>query len=255
MQPAEEALHALRIHKAMATGLPEFARSTLTFAKFGRIEHEDGTFYTAYRGELDDPKYADLAAYFIAADGSPVYLAPVTSGPRTRAELEQHRADREARRNQPKPTPAWNDMTPEQAGEQLLRDLRRDPTGQLAETASELVMLDLEINLLQRVTHEERKARVEALGIDVSNYGPPPPLHPSELRPSHRTITADEIDRVLTAAQENPMTASGANTRNTRRAPRAAPSRRPPPPIAPAARSSTAAAVVRRPGGHVIGVR
>ena len=38
----------------------------------------------------------------------------------------------------------------------------------------------------------ERRDRLEALGVDVSNYRPPLPLHPSEFRTSHPDLTPEE---------------------------------------------------------------
>ena len=60
---------------------------------------------------------------------------------------------------------------------------------------------DLDQHLLRRVQYTQTRARLEALGIDVSNYRPPPPLHRSELESMKRhaleTICAHGYKRNL----------------------------------------------------------
>ena len=71
-----------------------------------------GVYYVNGRRVSDsvlDPaitEYTDRA-FYVTHDGTPVMLAPVVGVPRNRTELEQTRAEREARRNAPKPRPAW----------------------------------------------------------------------------------------------------------------------------------------------------
>ena len=97
------------LQAAMRSSLPEIPRSDLSFQKFGLIEHiGSGNFYRALRGVVDDPQYSPAVGYYIdEAGGLPVYLERPVSRPRDRAELEQMRAEREARRNAPKERPAW----------------------------------------------------------------------------------------------------------------------------------------------------
>jgi hypothetical protein len=92
--------------RVMNAGWREIPRGQLEFQKFGVIEDtETGDFLRVFGG---DPDYAEsVVAFYVTHDGTPVMLAPVVGVPHNRAELEQIRAEREARRNTPKPKPAW----------------------------------------------------------------------------------------------------------------------------------------------------
>jgi hypothetical protein len=92
--------------KVMNAGWREIPRGQLAFHKFGVIEDtETGDFLRVFGG---DPDYAEsVVAFYVTHDATPVMLAPVVGVPRNRAELQQTRAEREARRNAPKPRPAW----------------------------------------------------------------------------------------------------------------------------------------------------
>jgi hypothetical protein len=92
--------------KVMNAGWREIPRDDLAFGPFGRVEEvSSGGFFRVFGG---DPDYADgVTAFYCGFDGTPVMLTPISGGVGNRAELEQIRAEREARRNAPKPRPAW----------------------------------------------------------------------------------------------------------------------------------------------------
>lgn len=73
----------------------------------GRLleDTEDGNFYLPRRDGLIDLDYIPNAvAYYCAADGTPVLLERPGGGlPQTRQELAQRKAEREQRRNAPRP--------------------------------------------------------------------------------------------------------------------------------------------------------
>jgi hypothetical protein len=90
----------------MNGGWREIPRDDLAFGRFGRVEEvSSGEFFRVFGG---DPDYADgVTSFYCDVDGTPVMLAPISEGVRTRAELERIQAAREARRDAPKPRPAW----------------------------------------------------------------------------------------------------------------------------------------------------
>jgi hypothetical protein len=82
------------------------ARADLTDGPLGLLEDiTDGAFYRVSNGEHTSED--TFAAFTTAANGDIVFLEAPASGPRSRAELDQARADREARRAAPRPRPAW----------------------------------------------------------------------------------------------------------------------------------------------------
>ena len=90
------------------------------------------------------------------------------------------------------------------AGRDKLWYLVHDRGGELREIDIELDVIDLEINALQRIGHEETKARLDALGIDTSKFRPPPPLHRSEQRCTNHPA-GDEIESLILEAQESKL--------------------------------------------------
>jgi hypothetical protein len=89
-----------RRHKAaMDSGVPELRRADLRFGGAGgRIIHEPtGGIYFLHRGEVLDARYLEVDAWFATASGDVAFLCH-PSGPKTLAELEQYRAQRERRK-------------------------------------------------------------------------------------------------------------------------------------------------------------
>ncbi len=80
-----------------------------------------------------------------------------------------------------------------------------DQDGQVAELDIKLDRIDIEIDCLRRIQYEETKAKLEQLGIDTSNYRPPPHIHRSEQRCSNHLRPDDDIGALVTAAQERPL--------------------------------------------------
>ena len=80
-----------------------------------------------------------------------------------------------------------------------------DQDGQVAELDIKLDRIDIEIDGLRRIQYEETKAKLEQLGIDTSNYRPPPHIHRSEQRCSNHLRPRDDIGALVTAAQERPL--------------------------------------------------
>lgn len=80
-----------------------------------------------------------------------------------------------------------------------------DQDGQVAELDIKLDRIDIEIDGLRRIQYEETKAKLEQLGIDTSNYRPPPHIHRSEQRCSNHLRPDDDIGALVTAAQERPL--------------------------------------------------
>lgn len=108
----KEAREELRRHtfarKVMGSGRVEIPRAELDFQRFGIIEHVASPHGDYYRATGGDPDYLPNAtAYYFAADGQPVLLAPVAESPRSRAERERIEQEREARRAVPPRKPAW----------------------------------------------------------------------------------------------------------------------------------------------------
>ena len=103
-QSREQLERERRLWVAQKAGWPEIPRRHLKFGRHGHVEDEtDGRFYSRYRGEVD-AVYCAVVAYYVDEHGHPVFLEP-PPGPKTRTELEAREADREQRRNTPKPRP------------------------------------------------------------------------------------------------------------------------------------------------------
>ena len=97
-----------RVAAAMRSGATEIPRGALRFERNGRVVDErSGTLYVLYRGDTVDPTFQVLPAYYVSASGDVGWLEHPAGGPQTVDELEAKRAEREARRNAPKPRPAW----------------------------------------------------------------------------------------------------------------------------------------------------
>ena len=185
----------------MRSGLEEIPRSNLEPFRFGTLEDTTtGTFYQPRRDGLIDFNYVKNAiAFYVDRAGLPVLLER-SNGPQTRAELEAREDEREQRRNAPKPRPAWMNSV------SVRRDkawyLVHDPTGEVAALDIKLDCIDIEIDGLLRIQHEETKARLQRLGFDVSNYRPPPPRLRSEQRCFNHIRADDDIEAIVVAATE-----------------------------------------------------
>jgi hypothetical protein len=85
--------------QVMRSNLEEIPRSDLASIHTGLLEDvRDGTFYRPRRDEVADLDHTPSAvAYFVDSRGNPILLERPT-GVKSRAELEQRRADREALR-------------------------------------------------------------------------------------------------------------------------------------------------------------
>ena len=93
---------------AMQSGKPCLSASDLGPAHLGLLEHAPtGDYYRVSRGEQYGEQRDTFAAFIINRDGSVTFLERPSSGPQNRDELDQARADREARRAAPRPRPAW----------------------------------------------------------------------------------------------------------------------------------------------------
>ena len=87
----------------MRSDLTEMPRSNLQPFRYRTLEDTTtGTFSQPRLDGLTDLDHADAIAYFLDAAGTPVLLERPT-GVKSRRELEQHQAEREARRAAPKP--------------------------------------------------------------------------------------------------------------------------------------------------------
>jgi len=72
-------LAAQRQRRALAiarTCLLELSRESLTFGRFGTVEH-DGMTYFIVRGIVDEPKHSPAAAFYVNPAGTVVYLEPI----------------------------------------------------------------------------------------------------------------------------------------------------------------------------------
>jgi hypothetical protein len=85
--------------QVMRSNLEEIPRSDLASIHTGLLEDvRDGTFYRPRRDEVADLDHTPSAvAYFVDSRGNPILLER-PSGVKSRAELEQRRADRKALR-------------------------------------------------------------------------------------------------------------------------------------------------------------
>jgi hypothetical protein len=97
-----------RLRVAMQSGRPELPRSDLIPAHLSLLEHvPTGEFYGISRGEQYGASFDGFDAFFVDGNGDAVFLQHPSCGPRSRGELEEMRAAREARRAAPKPKPSW----------------------------------------------------------------------------------------------------------------------------------------------------
>ena len=72
---------------------PEIPRRELDFGRF-HVEHvPTGDFYSRVAGEVSEES-KNVAAFYIAADGEPVFLERPAGGPMTRREFEERRRGR-----------------------------------------------------------------------------------------------------------------------------------------------------------------
>ena len=109
-QAQKEAAEQIRLHQqhelAMKSGLREVRRADVEWRRFGQVEVA-GEFFHVIRGQVSDPSRSSAVAWFVDAANEIVWLERPASGPRNRAELEQREAERERRRNAPKPKSSW----------------------------------------------------------------------------------------------------------------------------------------------------
>ena len=102
--PTREQIRNRQVEEARRVGWPRLDREDLDFGRYGIVEHKaTGSFYRLHRGELTDSVYSGAVAYFEDAAGGIRFLEPPTGYPSNRAELEQRQAERERRRNAPRP--------------------------------------------------------------------------------------------------------------------------------------------------------
>jgi hypothetical protein len=96
------------IAEVMRSGLEEISRAEISPLRFGAVEDtRTGDFYRPRRDGLVDLNWTSAVAYYCDDAGTPILLERPSSGPQNRAEFEAHAAEREQRRNAPKPKPAW----------------------------------------------------------------------------------------------------------------------------------------------------
>ena len=82
---------------------------------------------------------------------------------------------------------------------------RNDGDGQVAELDIKLDRIDIEIDGLQRIRYEETKARLEALGIDTTNYRPPPPILEREQRCTNHLRPDDDVEALVREAKRTKL--------------------------------------------------
>ena len=87
-----------------------------------------------------------------------------------------------------------------------------DQDDQVAEIDIKLDRADIEIDGLRRIGFEETKARLERLGIDTTNYRPPPHIPRSEQRCTNHLRPDDDIEALVIAATETKLDACTAST-------------------------------------------
>lgn len=100
LAPVQEAVRQRQLEHAQRAGWPRLELADLAFRRFGTIEHTPtGRLYKAHRGELGEPLYAVATAYYLTGSGAIVFIEdPPAGSPRTTADLEQRRVQREQRR-------------------------------------------------------------------------------------------------------------------------------------------------------------
>ena len=87
-----------------------------------------------------------------------------------------------------------------------------DQDGKVAELDRELDLLDLDIALTQRHQFRETKRRLDDHGLDTTNYKPIPLPRPQEERSYNHFRDDDDIEALVIAATETPLTAPTANS-------------------------------------------
>lgn len=83
-----------------------------------------------------------------------------------------------------------------------LTDLMRDPTGEVAELALRLDVLDTQIWDERFLQYQETKAKLDALGIDTTRFSPPPRPARAEQRSTRHFGASDDIGELIAAAKE-----------------------------------------------------
>ena len=103
-EPIRDAIRNRQLEEARRVGWPRLEHEDLVPVRGGIVEHlPSGNFYALCRGEITDSVYTGAVAYFEDASGGIRFLEPPSGFPSNRAELEQRRAERERRRNAPRP--------------------------------------------------------------------------------------------------------------------------------------------------------
>jgi hypothetical protein len=98
-EPTAEAVRSRQLELARRYGWPQLDREELVFDGRGIVEHKPtGRFFVLCRGELTDALYTAAEAFFVDATGTVRFLETPAGYPKTRAELDQRRAERAARR-------------------------------------------------------------------------------------------------------------------------------------------------------------
>jgi hypothetical protein len=186
--------------QVMASNLEEIPRAHLELHRFGVVEDDrTGTFYRPRRDGLIDLEFTNAVAYYVDADGVAVLLER-PSGPATRSEVEQRRAEREQRRNTPQAAPRVDEPVSDRRDK--LWYLINDRGGEVAELEIRLDRADLEIDGLRRIQWEETRDRLQRLGFDVSKYRPPPQLRLFEQRCANHIGPDDDVEALVIAAKE-----------------------------------------------------
>ena len=83
--------------------------------------------------------------------------------------------------------------------------LLHDPVGEIAEVERRLDRIDAEIHGWQTIRHAEVKARLEALGIDTTNYRPPPPILEREQRCTNHLRPDDDVEALVREAKRSKL--------------------------------------------------
>jgi len=86
-----------QLRHAMRSGLPELERSRLRFGKRVVEDERTGPFYSVCRGVVEEAEFSPAAAFYVSAQGDPVYLEPAP-GPKNRDELTARREAKEQAR-------------------------------------------------------------------------------------------------------------------------------------------------------------
>lgn len=101
-QAREEAKRRQRLGVVQRANLPELRRAELETHRLGLLHTPTGDLYVIERGELHDASHTTAAAYYVTG-AEDVQLLKRPDGPQSLDELAAKRAERDARRNEPKP--------------------------------------------------------------------------------------------------------------------------------------------------------